>query len=103
MTKKRLKDWVIPTLGVFVALGSIFCYYLLTYLITYEENYTNSFVTDSLIEDTITVNENVSHTITKPFISENVTISKYYYQITNKISKYLYAKYWYTIYFNRKL
>lgn len=83
MTKKRLKDWVIPALGVFVALGSIFCYYLLTYLITYEENYTNSFVTDSLIEDTITVNENVSHTITKPFISENVTISKYYYQTTD--------------------
>ena len=83
MTKKRLKDWVIPALGVFVALGSIFCYYLLTYLITYEENYTNSFVTDSLIEDTITVNENVSHTKTKPFISENVTISKYYYQTTD--------------------
>lgn len=95
MTKKRLKDWVIPAFGVFVALGSIFCYYLLTYLINYEKNYTNSFVTDSLIEETITVNENVSHTIIKPFISENVTISKYYYQAsddndrqTNSLIKY---------------
>ena len=83
MIKKRLKDWVIPALGVFVALGSIFCYYLLTYLINYEKNYTNSFVTDSLIEETITVNDNMSHTIIKPFISENVTISKYYYQSTD--------------------
>lgn len=83
MIKKRLKDWVLPAFGVFVALGSIFCYYLLTYLINYEKNYTNSFVTDSLIEETITVNDSMSHTIIKPFISENVTISKYYYQSTD--------------------
>lgn len=87
MTKKRLKDWVLPAMGIFVALGSIFCYYLLTYLINYEENYTNTFVTDSLIEETITVNDEMSHSIIKPFTSEKVQISKYYYQTTDDNEK----------------
>ena len=74
-------------MGIFVALGSIFCYYLLTYLINYEENYTNTFVTDSLIEETITVNDEMSHSIIKPFTSEKVQISKYYYQTTDDNEK----------------
>lgn len=80
MTKKRLKDWVIPTLGIFVALGSIFCYFLLSYIFNYEQDFTKkTYTTDALIEETVTVNEEINKTIIKPFTNENVAISKYFY------------------------
>ena len=96
MTRKRLKDWVLPLLSVFVALGTIFCYFLLSYIFNYDANFKNSiFTTDVLIEDTVTVNEEINTTIIKPFISEKVTISKYYYHSkddnerqTNSLIKY---------------
>lgn len=80
MTKKKLKDWVIPTLGIFVALGTIFCYFLLSYIFNYEQDFTkDTFTTNALIEETITVNEEINNTIIKPFTSEKVAISKYFY------------------------
>lgn len=80
MIKKRLKDWVLPTLGIFVALGSVFCYFLLTYIFNYEKDFTKDiYTTDVLIEDTITVNDEINQTIIKPFTSDKVFISKYFY------------------------
>lgn len=96
MTRKRLKDWVLPLLSVFVAIGAIFCYFLLSYIFNYDNQFKNSiFTTDVLIEDTITVNEEINTTIIKPFKDEKVTISKYYYHSkddnerqTNSLIKY---------------
>lgn len=96
MTRKRLKDWVLPLLSVFVAIGAIFCYFLLSYIFNYDHQFKNSiFTTDVLIEDTITVNEEINTTIIKPFTDEKVTISKYYYHSkddnerqTNSLIKY---------------
>ena len=96
MTRKRLKDWVLPLLSVFVAIGAIFCYFLLSYIFNYDKQFKNSiFTTDVLIEDTVTVNEEINTTIIKPFTDEKVTISKYYYHSkddnerqTNSLIKY---------------
>lgn len=80
MTKKRLKDWVLPLLSVFVAIGTIFCYFLLSYIFNYDKQFKESiFTTDALIEDTVTVNEEINTTIIKPYNDEKVTVSKYYY------------------------
>ena len=96
MTKKRLKDWVLPTLGIFVALGSVFCYFLLTYIFNYEKDFTkDTYTTDVLIEESVTVNEEVNKTIIKPFTSTKVAVSKYFYysqddeeRQTNSLIKY---------------
>lgn len=96
MTKKRLKDWVIPLLSVFVALGTIFCYFLLSYIFNYDNNLKEGvYTTDVLIEESTTVNEEITSIIIKPFTAENITISKYYYHSkddnerqTNSLIKY---------------
>jgi stage II sporulation protein Q len=96
MTKKRLKDWVLPTLGIFVALGSVFTYFLLTYIFNYEKDFTkDTYTTDVLIEESVTVNEEINKTIIKPFTSTKVAVSKYFYHSqdeserqTNSLIKY---------------
>ena len=96
MTRKRLKDWVIPTLGIFVALGSIFCYFLISYLLNYDKDFANiTYTTDALIEETVTVNDEINNVIIKPFTSDKVNISKYFYHSkddeerqTNSLIKY---------------
>lgn len=96
MTRKRLKDWVLPLLSVFVAIGAIFCYFLVSYILNYDNQFKNSiFTTDVLIEETVTVNEEINTTIIKPFTDEKVSISKYYYHSkddnerqTNSLIKY---------------
>ena len=78
MTRKRLKDWVLPLLSVFVAIGAIFCYFLLSYIFNYDNQFKNSiFTTDVLIEDTVTVNEEINSTIIKPFkeLKSNIVLS----------------------------
>lgn len=81
MTRRKLKDWVIPTLGIFVLVGSLFCYYLLSNLINDNLVPDDSYVTDALIDNTINVNEEVKDEvkIENPYKGENVSISKYYY------------------------
>lgn len=96
MTRKRLRDWVLPLLSVFVALGTIFCYFLLSYIFNYDKEFKESiFTTDVLIEESVTVNEEINTTIIKPFTDEKVSISKYYYHYkddnerqTNSLIKY---------------
>ena len=96
MTKKRLKDWVLPTLGIFVAIGSVFTYFLLTYIFNYEKDFTkDTYTTDVLIEESVTVNEEINKTIIKPFTSTKVAVSKYFYHSqdeserqTNSLIKY---------------
>ena len=81
MTKKRLKDWVIPTLALIVAIGILVLYYMI-----------GSILNDNLVpedtmfinilnkqEETVEVQKEVVTKAIKPYTDENVTISKYYY------------------------
>lgn len=81
MTKKRLKDWVIPTLALIVAIGVLVLYYMI-----------GSILNDNLVpedtmfinilnkqEETVEVQKEVVTKAIKPYTDENVTISKYYY------------------------
>ncbi len=81
MTNKRLKDWVIPTLGIIVLAGSLFLYYMIRTILN------DDLVPDDIKfieildnqEETIEVNKEVTSTIIKPYTEETVKISKYFY------------------------
>lgn len=81
MTKKRLKDWVIPALTLFILTGLILIYYLISNIkndnLVLEDNY----LTDILItpQNIIEVNNEIETTIINPYIGENISISKSYY------------------------
>ena len=81
MTKRRLKDWVIPTLGLLVLVGALLLYHII-----------GSVLNDNLVpedtmfvnilkenEETIEVQKEVSTKAIKPYTDETVTISKHYY------------------------
>ena len=53
MTRKRLKDWVLPLLSVFVAIGAIFCYFLLSYIFNYDNQFKNVMLHDQELLDKI--------------------------------------------------
>lgn len=48
MTKLKLKDWIIPTLGVFVVCGAIIVYYLIGNIINYNFNPEQDLVTSPI-------------------------------------------------------
>ncbi len=83
MTRKKLKDWVIPTLGIFILVGALFSYYLISNILNTNLVSDNSYVTDALVDNTIDVQNEVTEKeevkIIKPYKGENITISKYYY------------------------
>ena len=88
MGKRKLKDWVLPALGLFVLGGSILCYYLINNLINYSVTNPDTHVTNSIIDTTMEVNDEVEDVEpTKPYLSENVIISKYYYETTDEEEK----------------
>ncbi len=80
MTRKKLKDWVIPTLGIFVLLGALLSYYLINNIVNENLVPEDSYVTDVLVDNTIDVQNEVEVKVIKPYRGENVSISKYYYQ-----------------------
>lgn len=81
MTKKRLRDWVIPTLGVIVLAGSLFLYYLIGSILNDnlvpEDTMFVNILKDN--EETIEVNKEVTLKVIKPYTEKTVTISKYFY------------------------
>lgn len=84
MGKRKLKDWVIPVLSIFVLVGAILCYYLITNLINYNVTNDLSYITDPVIDNTTEVNKEIPNGEVdlpiKPFSSETVSISKGFYQ-----------------------
>lgn len=86
MTRKKLKDWVIPTLGLIVVCGAILLYYILGNMINYNLVPEDTFVTNTLIDNdnTIEVQNTVETKIVKPFTSNEVSISKYYYKSSDE-------------------
>ena len=81
MTKKRLKDWVIPTLALFVAGGTLFLYYMIGCILN-DELVPEDIMFVNILKDnqeTIEVQKEVTNTIVKTSTNESVSISKYFY------------------------
>jgi stage II sporulation protein Q len=81
MIKKRLKEWVMPVLTVFILTGLLLIYYLVnnypnSSLIPEDSYFTNVLITP---KETIEVNNEIQTSIIKPYIGEEVIISKSYY------------------------
>lgn len=81
MTKKRLKEWVIPALSLFVLTGLLLLYYLLNSISQASLVPSDTYFIDILLDNKITteVNKEIQTEIIKPYKGENITISKYYY------------------------
>lgn len=84
MTRKKLKDWVIPALGLFVLIGALFLYYLLGNILNDNLVPENTYVTETLLDNTIDVNKEIEKKIIKPYTSDKVSISKYYYNSSSE-------------------
>lgn len=89
MTKKRLKDWVIPALALFILSGLLLLYYLLSNIMNTNLVPGETYLTDILIENqnTIEVNKEIETSIIKPYKGENISISKYYYNSNDEETK----------------
>lgn len=87
MTKRKLKDWVIPTLGIIVLIGAIMIYYLISNLLSYSIVPEDTYVTKALMNNTLPVQGEVETKIIKPYTAESVVISKYYYEKDEESSK----------------
>ncbi len=87
MTRKKLKDWVIPTLGIIVLIGAIILYYILGRVLNYDLVPEDTYVTDALIDNTIEVQQEIESSISKPYNSQDVKISKYFYLEEDEESK----------------
>ena len=81
MTKKRLKEWVIPALSLFILTGLLLLYYLLNSVSQTSLVPSDTYFIDILLDNKITteVNKEIQTEIIKPYKGENITISKYYY------------------------
>ena len=83
MTKRKLKDWVLPVLGIIVLIGTVLCFYLFNRIKTFGKVDDNVYVTDALMDESISVNKEVESpkkSIIKPYDAEGVEIDKYYYK-----------------------
>ena len=87
MTRKKLKDWVIPALGLFVLIGALFLYYLLGNILNDNLVPENTYVTETLLDNTIDVNKEIEKKVIKPYTSDKVSISKYYYNSSSEEKK----------------
>ena len=81
MTKRRLREWVIPTLAIFVVAGTLFLYYIIGSILNDNLVPEDTMFVDILQdnEESIEVQKEVQITAIKPFNSDLVSISKYYY------------------------
>lgn len=87
MTRIKLKDWVIPTLGIIVLIGALILYYILGRVLNYDLVPEDTYVTDALIDNTIEVQQEIESSISKPYNSQDVKISKYFYLEEDEESK----------------
>ena len=89
MTKRRLREWVIPTLAIFVVAGTLFLYYVIGSILNDnlvpEDTMFVNILQDN--EETIEVQKEVQVTAIKPFNSDLVSISKYYYKKEDEESR----------------
>lgn len=89
MTRRKLRKWVLPALSVFVLVGGIFCYYLINNLMSYSVTNGDTYVTNSIVEeDSMEVNNELEKVfILRPYNTDKVTVSKYFYQSNDEEAK----------------
>ncbi|MBR6821207.1 MAG: M23 family metallopeptidase [Bacilli bacterium] len=89
MTKKRLKDWVIPTLGLIVLMGTLLLYHIIGSILNDnlvpEDTLFVDIIQDN--EETIDVQKEVQVKAIKPYTDNTVKISKYYYSSKDEETK----------------
>lgn len=88
MRRTRLRKWVIPVFALLVLTAILLTYNIVGQIIEYSYEPEQDYVTDSIVVETIPVNKEVEEkekiqptkkTIIKPYNSETVSISKYFY------------------------
>ncbi|MDE5888555.1 MAG: M23 family metallopeptidase [Bacilli bacterium] len=86
MTRRKFIEWFIPTLGLIVMCGAILLYYIIGNMINYNLIPDDTYVTNTLVDNdnTMKVQNEVEAKVIKPFTSNEVTISKYYYQASDE-------------------
>ena len=89
MTKKRLKDWVIPTLGLIVLMGTLLLYHIIGSILNDnlvpEDTLFVDIIQDN--EETIDVQKEVQVKAIKPYTDNTVKVSKYYYSSKDEETK----------------
>ena len=89
MTKKRLKDWVIPALGLIVLMGTLLLYHIIGSILNDnlvpEDTLFVDIIQDN--EETIDVQKEVQVKAIKPYTDNTVKISKYYYSSKDEETK----------------
>ena len=76
MTKRKLKDWVIPVLSLFILFGGIFTFNLISKLIDYNDE-DLTIPTVEIQEDTMDVTNDISDSNPiRPYNGENIEIAK---------------------------
>lgn len=88
MRKRKLRAWVLPTLGAFVLVGALFCYQMISKIINYSGPIEPTLVTDSVIDNTVPVNNEITNiTIIKPYKTDEIAISKTFYSKDDEEAK----------------
>ena len=87
MTRKKLKDWVIPTLGIIVLIGALILYYLLGRVFNNNLVPEDTYITDALIDNTLEVQQEITTNNIKPYNSSDVKINKYFYSYQDEENK----------------
>jgi stage II sporulation protein Q len=89
MTKRRLREWVIPTLAIFVVAGTLFLYYIIGSILN-DELVPQDTMFVNILQDnneTIEVQKEISVKPIKPYTEETVSISKHFYNKNDEASK----------------
>lgn len=79
MKRRKLRPWVIPTLGAFVLVGALFCFQMISKIVNYSGPIEPTLVTDPVIDNTVEVNKEITKTIIKPYKTDEIAISKMFY------------------------
>lgn len=89
MTKRKLREWVIPTLAIFVVAGTLFLYYIIGSILNDDLVPEDTLFVNILQEneETIEVQKEVIVKAIKPFTEESVSISKYFYNKEDEETK----------------
>lgn len=89
MTKKRLKDWVIPTTCLIVLMGTLLLYHIIGSILNDNLVPEDTLFVDIIQnnEETIDVQKEISVKAIKPYTDNTVKISKYYYNSKDEETK----------------
>ena len=87
MIRRKLKEWVLPALGLFILTCSLICYSLVKNLVSHDLKLDDTYVTNAILNDTLDVHNEIKEEVIKPYQGDNITISKYYYNPNDDAKK----------------